>query len=447
MGFGIDNLSNTVYGIRMYGYLRSRHPGRATMRSEDHFGQVVTAGQPASVDVWDMSLREILDFRGEPADRLHELTATDDAFVMGLVVTTVGSVLGGDDPLAESLQTDLAVLAARCGRATERERDHAGAVATLADGNFTAAAARWEAIGARHPHDVVATKMAHDIYLHVGDDARRLLASTAVIGRLRAGDPGYGVAAGQHAFALEEVGRYEEAELFGRLALEVDAVDIWALHALAHVYEMQGRHLEAVEHLRSTRADWEERDHLALHLLWHLSLRLIDAGEFDECLEIFDGQVDDADRAFGLTDLTSMLWRLELAGCDVVDLWSTLAARWRDHDQLHTTAFLDVHAALVFASCPDDPGADRYWAGLDACHRAGVSENDETFDLVVRPLAAAIRSYREGRYRDAADGIDHLSAVAHRLGGSIVQRDVFAITASEAVLRGGHRRPAEEVGL
>jgi len=101
----------------------------------------------------------------------------------------------------------------------------------------------------------------------------------------------------------------------------------------------------------------------------------------------------------------------------------------------------------VFASCPDDPGADRYWAGLDACHRAGVSENDETFDLVVRPLAAAIRSYREGRYRDAADGIDRLSAVAHRLGGSIVQRDVFAITASEAALRGGRRRPAEEVGL
>ena len=412
------------------------------MIGTDRFGQDLTGADPHSVEVWDTAITEVLDFRGDPSERLHELTATDDAFVMGLVVTTAGAVLGGDDPLSESLQTDLAVLEARCGHATERERAHAGAVVTLGDGNFTAAAARWEAIGASHPHDVVATKMAHDIYLHVGDDARRLQASTAVIGRLRVGDPGYGVAAGQHAFALEEVGRYEEAERFGRLALEVDAVDIWALHALAHVYEMQGRHLEAVEHLRSTRADWEERDHLALHLLWHLSLRLIAAAEFDECLEIFHEQIDDADRAFGLTDLTSMLWRLELAGCDVVDLWPLLAGRWRDHDQLHTTAFLDVHAALAFASCPDDPGAGRFWSGLDACHRSGASENDETFDLVVRPVATAIRAYREGRYGEAAGDIGKLSEVIHRLGGSRVQRDLFAMTAGEAVLRSGRHQSA-----
>ncbi len=415
------------------------------MIGEDRFGQVVTAARPASVDVWDAAVGEVLDFRGDPIDRLHELTATDDAFVMGLVMTTAGSVLGGDDPLSEALQTDLAELEARCARATERERSHEEAVATLVDGNFTVAAARWEAIGARHPHDVVATRMAHDVYLHVGDDARRLQASTAVIGRLRPGDPGYGVAAGQHAFALEESGHYDEAERFGHLALEVDPVDIWALHALAHVYEMQDRHAEAIGHLRSTRTDWEERDHLALHLLWHLVLRLMSAGEFDECLDVFDERIPGTDKAFGLTDLTSMLWRLELAGCDVGDRWPTLAARWRDHDQLHTTGFLDIHAALAFATCPDDPGAGRYWAGLDACHRGGASENDETFDLVVRPVASAIRAYRAGRYDEVAGDIDRLSSVTHRLGGSIVQRDLLAMTAREAARRSDRQpRPFEE---
>jgi hypothetical protein len=416
------------------------------MTGTDRFGQELTVAQPDSVEVWDLAITEVLDFRGDPSERLHELTATDEAFVMGLVVTTAGSVLGGDDPLSESMQTDLAVLEARCGHATERERAHARAVASLVDGNFTAAAANWEAIGASHPHDLVATRTAHDIYLHVGDDARRLQASTAVIGRLQSGDPGYGVAAGQHAFALEESGHFDEAEWFGHLALEVDSVDIWALHALAHVYETQGRHLEAVEHLRGSRADWEERDHLALHLLWHLSLRLIAAGEFDECVAIFDDQINDVDRAFGLTDLTSMLWRLELAGCDVMDLWPLLAGRWRDHDQLHTTAFLDVHAALAFASCPDDPGARRFWSGLDACHRSAASENDETFDLVVRPVAVAIRAYRAGRYGEVVGGIDQLSELVHRLGGSIVQRDLFTMTAREAVRRSDLHQPAEGVG-
>ena len=158
------------------------------MIGTDRFGQDLTGADPHSVGVWDIAITEVLDFRGDPSEQLHELKVTDDACVMGLVVTTAGAVLGGDDPLSESLQTDLAVLEARCGHTTERERAHAGAVVTLVDGNFTAAAARWEAIGASHPHDVVATKMAHDIYLHVGDDARRLQASTAVIGRLRVGD-------------------------------------------------------------------------------------------------------------------------------------------------------------------------------------------------------------------------------------------------------------------
>jgi|TARA_B100000749_G_scaffold68631_1_gene51492 hypothetical protein len=129
-----------------------------------------------------------------------------------------------------------------------------------------------------------------------------------------------------------------------------------------------------------------------------------------------------------------------------MDLWPLLAGRWRDHDQLHTTAFLDVHAALAFASCPDDPGARRFWSGLDACHRSAASENDETFDLVVRPVAVAIRAYRAGRYGEVVGGIDQLSELVHRLGGSIVQRDLFTMTAREAVRRSDLHQPAEGVG-
>ena len=42
---------------------------------------------------------------------------------------------------------------------------------------------------------------------------------------------------GQHTFALEEVGRYDEAEELGRAALGLDPDDLCARHALAHVYE------------------------------------------------------------------------------------------------------------------------------------------------------------------------------------------------------------------
>ena len=411
----------------------------------DRFGQILTVADPATIDGWNTALREIQDFHGEPTDRLHELTTADQRLVMGLIVTIAGAVLGGDDPMADAVQDDLMVLEARSATATLRERDHVRAVASLVEGDFTEAAARWDAIGVRHPHDMVATRTAHEIYLHVGDDTRRLEASIGVMDRLAPGDPGHGVAAGQHAFALEECGRYVEAEQFARLALEVEPVDIWALHALAHVFEMQGRHDEAVTHLRSTRPDWMERDHLALHLDWHLCLRLIAAREFDEVLALVDDRLPTTDRAFGLTDLTSLLWRLELEGCPVGDRWAPLVARWRHHDQLHTTGFLDLHAAMAFSACPDDPGAEPFWLGLDACHRDGASENDRTFETVVRPVAAALRAHGEGRHADSAFGIEAVAGLVRRVGGSHAQRDVFFRTAADSRRRAAQPVPGTAV--
>ncbi len=395
----------------------------------DRFGQKVTVEDPATVLGWDLAISEVLDHRGDPDVRLTELTARDEAFVMGLIVTLVGSVLGGDDPRSPTVRCALRELQGRCGGATVRERDHAAAVADLVEGEFSRSAARWEAVAEAHPHDVVATRLAHFVHLHVGDDEGRLRASTAVLDRLTPADPGYGVAAGQHAFALEEVGRLEEAEWFGHCALEVDPVDVWALHALAHVYETRDLQEEAVAFLRETRPGWIERDHLALHLEWHLALRLLAGGAFDECLALVDGRLATTDRAFGLTDLTSLLWRLELAGCEVGDRWPELTSKWRRHNQLHTTGFLDLHAALAFAACPDDPGAEAFWVGLDSCHRDETSENARTFDEVVRPLAVAIRDHRSGRHTEASDVFRKLAGSIHRVGGSHAQRDLFVRTA------------------
>lgn len=403
----------------------------------DAFGQAVTCATAVTIDGWNGALADIFDFRGDPGATLVDLTAADSDFVMGLVVMTAGAVLGGDDPGGVGVTDSISAAVRRSAGATARERRHVEALVELAGGDFTPAAMRWDAIAADHPHDIVATRIAHDIYLHVGDDDRRLVSSRAAAGAWKPGDPGFGWTTGQLAFALEESGHYDEAERHGRIALEVDPVDIWALHALAHVFEMQGRHEEAVDHLRSTRSGWEERDHLALHLLWHLLIRLVAAREFDECLAEFDSQVGVVERAFGLTDLTSLLWRLDLAGCDTGDRWPTIAEKWRNHDQLHTTGFLDLHAALAFASCPEDPGAASFWEGLDACHREGRSENDEIFDLVVRPMAAAICDYREGRFTEAGHVILGLAGLISRVGGSFAQRDLFVRTGNDASLRAG----------
>ena len=126
----------------------------------DRFGQKVTVEDPATVLGWDLAISEVLDHRGDPDVRLTELTARDEAFVMGLIVTLVGSVLGGDDPRSPTVRDALRELQGRCGGATVRERDHAAAVADLVEGEFSRSAARWEAVAEAHPHDVVATRVA-----------------------------------------------------------------------------------------------------------------------------------------------------------------------------------------------------------------------------------------------------------------------------------------------
>ena len=262
---------------------------------------------------------------------------------------------------------------------------------------------------------------------HVGDDRGRLGSSSHAVEAWR-GEPGWGFVAGQHAFALEEVGRYGEAEALGRVALGLDPDDLWARHALAHVYESTDDTSAAVELLEGSVERWSAQDLLATHIWWHLALRLLASGDSSRALAVFDERQPHATTAFQLCDQTSLLWRLELAGCDAGDRWDTLADCWDSVAERHTCAFLDVHAALAFARRPGHSGARRWFEGLRA-RPPGASENDATFDEVVIPLAEAFRSYAEGRCSDFARLADKVGPAASRIGGSIAQRDLITLTA------------------
>lgn len=50
---------------------------------------------------------------------------------------------------------------------------------------------------------------------------------------------GYGNVLGMHAFGLAENGSYGLAEEKADVALTMESNDIWAVHAMAHVYEME----------------------------------------------------------------------------------------------------------------------------------------------------------------------------------------------------------------
>ncbi len=405
----------------------------------DEFEQPLVASAPSTLAGWNTAMNEMFSFRGDPGARLMALTENDADFVMGLVVTTGGEILGGADPHRAELQADLLAADYRSRSATPRERNHVDALITMVEGNFTQAAKCWDAIAAAHPHDLIAIRMAHDIYLHVGDNPRRLQASKSAAQNWTLESPAQSWVNGELAFALEESGHFAEAEEKGLAALATDPDDAWALHALAHVYESQHRHQDAVDLLTSTQDRWKTQNLFSTHLIWHLSLRHIAGGEIDAALTIFDDEIQKAERGFAFADLTSLIWRAELAGYQVGDRWQQIANCWATVDEHHHSAFLDVHAAMAFATCPELPAARQFWATLEKSHNALHCENDEIFAQVVKPLGEGFRQYRnlDGQ---AADTLLAVLPTLHGMGGSVVQRQVVKMTQRTA------QEQAESIG-
>ncbi len=393
------------------------------------------SGKRSSRKAWSNIWGQYLHFRGDPLTAASEASRRDPSFVMGAVFASVYRVLAGS-PLDDG---DLAadVSAARQGaiEATERDRAHVAALDLLVAGEFTAAARAWSHLDADTSPDFAALRFAHDIFLHVGD-VRRRAASTAHAIESWSGMRGWGFVAGMHAFSLEEAGQLREAQRLGEIALELDADDLWARHALAHVFESADDSVAGINLLQSSLERWDSQELLANHMWWHLALRMLAAGDLDGALAVFDDRASQASTPFQLCDQTSLLWRLELQGLDGGDRWDGLADSWSDVTERHTCGFLDVHAGLVWARRPDHGGAKRWLEGLRSRRRQGT-ENDETFAQVVVPLVDAFVGLGQHDYAGFCQQVEVLGDTTSRLGGSIAQRDLISMTFADAATRSG----------
>ena len=386
----------------------------------DRWG-VDIGGEPSSVDAWNTAWDEFLHFRGDPMATLARADEHDDTFAMGSVLCALYLVLGGAPTAAPTVQTHLRRAAGRAAQGVDAA--HVEAVALVGAGDLTGAAERWARLGA--DGDFAAHRFAHDVCLHVGDADRRLAASEAAL-RAPHGPEAMGLVEGMHSFSLNEVGRYAEAEEFGRRALAADPDDLWARHALAHVYEETDHTDAAFALLADTTQVWADCDSLANHIWWHLALRMLAVGDIGGVLDVFDDTLPDVSTAFRLCDHSSLLWRAELAGFDVGDRWDALADRWDTITERHTCGFLDLHATLVYLRRPDHPGAHRWFAGMGEPAVGG--ELGQIHEQVAQPLVAAFRARAAGDHTGFAATLDRLGHTIARIGGSNAQRHLITLT-------------------
>jgi hypothetical protein len=323
-------------------------------------------------------------------------------------------------------------------RLTEREASHVAALDLLLAGKWTAAAAALGRHNVDYPHDIVALQSGHltDFFRANARNLRDRIAR--VLPKWSADMPGYSILLGMHSFGLEETGDYRRAEDTGRRAVDLQALDCWAHHAVAHVMEMEGRAEDGIGWMIAREPHWSGDDnYFKVHNWWHRALFHLDLGQIDDVFALYDGPIrqDRSTLAVEMIDASALLWRLHISGHDVGNRWDELAAGWDSHADGRTYPFNDWHAVMAYLGAGRDGEVDRI---IDAFRKnADGSEAAEWGKQTALPLVEGFTAFWRGECQTAADRLHGARFIANSFGGSHAQRDIIDWTLTEAAVRGG----------
>jgi hypothetical protein len=409
------------------------------MSLRDAQGSAVSTASHEALAFAEKALWRMMSFYGTPADDLDAAIAADPAWLLPRVMQA-GFLLGLTEPsLVAEARTALAEAEPLATSANDRERAHLGAVKLVADGDWSGAGAAWEAILLAHPRDALALQWALLFDFYRGD-ARSLRERVArVLPEWSTADALHPYVLGLHAFGLEESNLYAQAEEAGRRALAGAAQVPWAIHAVAHVMEMQARHDEGAQWMARWRAHWGEGNGFAGHLGWHEALFALETLDHAAALAPFDRYLNPQATEITLqrVDAASLLWRLQLLGADVGDRWKSLLAGWHlDAANAGLSAFNDVHALLALIGAGEIGRAAAWTQATLAAAEKRSGWNHEVMRDVGAPLMRGLVAFAAGRYDAAAETIHRVRPISARLGGSHAQRDVIDQTLLAAAARG-----------
>lgn len=380
--------------------------------------------------------------QGDPMATIDRALARDPAFVAGHCLRAALHVMAArDEARPELARTLRALRMLDDGRLDERERRHLEAAQAWFDHKLQLSLTLYGSIAADYPFDSLALRVAH-----FGDlqwSRQRALRDRVAAALLHwdASMPGYGHLLAMHAFGLAENGDYEAAEATAKRALRFVPHNAGAVHAIAHVMEMQGRADEGIAWLRSTRRTWESSPGYSAHLWWHLALRHVDAGQFDEALRIHDARIATVEGAAALVDASALLWRLDLAGLDVGARWMAIADRWERTPRYGMRPFIDTHAMLAFAATGRRASAQHLMGEMREYSRQSA-DLAEVVGSSALPVCEALWAFGTGEHARAADALEAIRHLAQRCGGSLAQCDLLALTLLEASRRSGRMRRA-----
>jgi tetratricopeptide (TPR) repeat protein len=409
--------------------------------TEDRRGVAVSVGEGASLDIYEKALRAYNIYRGDPVAIIDEALADAPDFIIGEIFRAYMHVGLWDETALTEVQAGLSRLKELAGKSNDRERAHAAALGDWAAGDWQGMRARLDRISMDYPRDLLALQMGHlsDFFHGDRDNLRGRIARA--LPAWTPGEDGYGFVLGMQSFGLEECGDYDRAEEAGRRALEIEAEDSWARHAVVHVMEMQSRQVEGAAFMEETTAHWAQDDNaFAIHNWWHTALLYLDQGHVARALELYDAALQPGPDSVQLTllDASALLWRLHLRGEDVGTRWQELADHYENKGEAGFYAFNDMHAMIAYTGAGRGAEAEKLIGAVErAAQGDGTNANMER--QVGLPVVRALSAFGRGDYAACAELLLPIRYRAHAFGGSHAQRDILHRTLIEAALRGGDK--------
>ena len=414
----------------------------------DARGIPVSSGSAGAIARYETAIGQLQSYVGDPIATIDCALAESPDFVAGHLMKALTLATLAERQYAPAIAQSIAAARDHGARANGRELGLLQAAAQVADGDWHAACRSLDAVLADFPRDALALQVAHLMDFYRGDALNLRNRVARVLPHWSREVPGYSYVLGMHAFGLEEMNQYPEAEETARAALAIEPKDGWAVHAATHVMEMQGRIGEGIAWLVSRERDWAPDNGFAFHNFWHLALFHLDGGDHAKALELYDRAVHPgpAQMLLTLVDATALLWRLALDGADVGPRFGEVADEWESKldGEGGNYAFNDLHAALAFAATGREAAMGRLLQ-----HVARAAESAGTNGAMERevgmPLIRAIAAWGRGRFGEAADLIASVRDIAHRFGGSHAQRDILSLTLIDAARRAGRASLARHV--
>ena len=399
----------------------------------DRWGVPVRAGSADAVALLDQAVEDLAALAGDPVADAEAAVGTDDSLVLGHIyrayLALYGTTPEGVATAAEIVKKlDTAVLG-------ERETHHLRAARSWADGDWEATARSLERALLCHPRDLLALKVAQDLYFFLGNHLGLRDVAARVLPAWPASRPGWGYVQGIYAFGLEENADYRQAEARARAALDHNPKDVWSVHALAHVFEMEGSQRDGVDFLTTSAGDWSG-SYFAIHNWWHRTPYHLELGEIDEALALYDAPIR-AGRStewLDVVDAAALLWRLSLFGVDVADRAAQLAADIDDLAVEPVYIFNDWHAVMAFALTGDRARVERV---ILTNRHLTAATNRKAAERAGLDLLEAFGAFAAGRPDRAIDLLIDIRPRANAVGGSHAQRDVIDLTLIAAAARAG----------